>query len=133
LSDIAPLQNVISRAYEVIRAHSSRSADEALALLRDSIELWNPHVESNGQGSVEGDEEFSFIYEEESDPEIFFLPYVWEVIVCVISSSIIDWDKKNIKIFPLLTGLSSHGDDVMADDSKGYPDLISNSDVAELV
>ena len=106
-TDIEPVLQVISRAYEVIRNHSSRSADEALTLLRDSVESLIPSNESNREGAVENDEDFAFTYEEESDPEIFFLPYVWEIIVCVVSSSILEWDKKNIKVFPLLSGVSS--------------------------
>ena len=106
-TDIEPIQRVISRAYEIIRNGSSRSADEALTLLRDTIQLLRSFNENNGEGSVDSDEDFAFTYEEESDPEIFFLPYVWEVIVCVVSSSILEWDKQSIKIFPLLSGVSS--------------------------
>jgi hypothetical protein len=47
-------------------------------------------------------EDFTFTYEEEADPEIFFVPYVWEVIVCVITSSSIEWNKDRIGVFPLL-------------------------------
>jgi hypothetical protein len=58
--------------------------------------------QSNSRRKSEQPEEFTFTYEEEADPEIFFVPYVWEVIVCVISSSSIEWDKNRIRVFPLL-------------------------------
>lgn len=48
------------------------------------------------------EEEFTFTYEEEADPEIFFLPYVWEVIVCVVTSGTMDWKKDEIRAFALL-------------------------------
>lgn len=47
-------------------------------------------------------EDFTFTYEEEEDPEIFFVPYIWEIIVCVITSSNIEWNKKCIKVFPMM-------------------------------
>jgi hypothetical protein len=43
-----------------------------------------------------------FTYEEESDPEVFFVPYVWEIIVSVVTSSSIEWDTDKIKVFALL-------------------------------
>lgn len=46
--------------------------------------------------------DFTFTYEEEADPEIFFVPYVWEVIVCVATASSIEWEKEKIMVFPLL-------------------------------
>ena len=45
---------------------------------------------------------FSFTYEEEADPETFFVPYVWEVIVCCATASSIEWAKSEIRVFPLL-------------------------------
>ena len=48
------------------------------------------------------EDDFTFTYEEEADPEIFFVPYVWEVIVCVITSATMEWEKSRIKVFPLL-------------------------------
>jgi hypothetical protein len=58
--------------------------------------------QSSSRRKSEQPEEFTFTYEEEADPEIFFVPYVWEVIVCVVSSSSIEWDKNRIIVFPLL-------------------------------
>ena len=137
-ADIEPIQRVISQAYEIIRSGSTRSADEALIVLRDSVESLKSNNEKNGEWSVDGDEDFAFTYEEESDPEIFFLPYVWEVIVCVISSSVLEWDKKNIKVFPLLSGISSKEEEaemstLIFDMPDLSQDVISTKDAAELV
>jgi hypothetical protein len=46
--------------------------------------------------------DFSFTHEEEADPEIFFIPYVWEVVVCVTTVISIEWEKENIMAFELL-------------------------------
>jgi hypothetical protein len=45
--------------------------------------------------------DFSF-YEEEADFEIFFIPYVWEVVVCVTTVINIEGEKENIIAFKLL-------------------------------
>lgn len=47
-------------------------------------------------------EDFRFTYEEEADPEIFFVPYLWEIVVSCVSASTIEWHKKRIKVFALL-------------------------------
>jgi len=112
---------VISSAFEIIRSGSTRSAEDALAILRASVEALKSKNQNHEEWSAESDEDFAFSYEEESDPEIFFLPYVWEVIVCAISSSILEWDKKNIKVFPLLTGMFSSEED--ADINAGFPTM----------
>jgi hypothetical protein len=40
----------------------------------------------------------TFTYQEEEDPEIFFVPYVWQV---VVESNLTDipWDRKRIKVY----------------------------------
>ena len=43
--------------------------------------------------------DFTFTYEEEADPEVFFVPYVWEVIVCVATASSIEWKKDKFRYF----------------------------------
>ena len=40
-------------------------------------------------------------------PEIFFLPYVWEIIVSIVTASSLEWSKKNIKIFALSNSVAS--------------------------
>jgi hypothetical protein len=46
--------------------------------------------------------DFSFTHEEDADPKIFFIPYVWEVVVCVTTVISIEWEKENIIAFKLL-------------------------------
>lgn len=75
--------------------------------------------EDAGNGNVIGsleeqppsEEEYTFTYEEEGDPEIFFLPYVWEVIVCVVTSGTMDWKKDEIRAFALLDEVEIDNDD----------------------
>lgn len=47
-------------------------------------------------------EEFTFSYEEEADPEVFFVPYIWDIIVSVVTASTMEWKKDDIEVFPLL-------------------------------
>ena len=61
-------------------------------------------------------EDFTFTYEEEADPEIFFVPYVWEVIVCAVTSTSIEWNKGRIQVFPLL---EEEREDEESDDGEG--------------
>ena len=56
-------------------------------------------------------DEFTFSYEKENDPEIFFVPCVWEAIVCIVASSTVEWKKDNIHAFELL-------DPIIDDDDK---------------
>ena len=99
-SEIMHLQKVIEMADKLIQDNGeARTAPRALKVLKESM---NTLKESVKDGKEKEGSDFTFSYEEEADPEIFFVPYVWEVIVCVITSSTIDWDKNRIQIFPLL-------------------------------
>jgi len=75
-------------------------------------------------GSEAGD--FAFTYEEEVDPEVFFIPYVWDVIVCVATSSclagVAEWEKDQICVFSLLEGGDKEEDDELVENAKeeGY-------------
>jgi hypothetical protein len=48
------------------------------------------------------EEEFTFLYEEEADPEVFFVPYIWDLIVCAVTAGAMEWKKDDIKAFALL-------------------------------
>eukprot|EP00979_Chaetoceros_neogracilis_P003148 scaffold535_cov225-Chaetoceros_neogracile.AAC.5 len=61
--------------------------------------------------TMNGMEDFKFTYEEESDPETFFIPYVWEAIVCTVTASSLEWDRMNIKAFAIIHHLSNSGGD----------------------
>ena len=99
-SEMMQLAKVIEMADKLIQDNGeARTAPRALKVLRESMDILK---ESAKDGREKECSDFTFSYEEEADPEIFFVPYVWEVIVCVITSSTIDWDKNRIQIFPLL-------------------------------
>jgi len=55
--------------------------------------------------STATEEEFTFLYEEEADPEVFFVPYIWDLIVSVVTAGIMEWKTDDIKVFALLEGV----------------------------
>eukprot|EP00536_Pseudo-nitzschia_multiseries_P009524 jgi/Psemu1/306584/fgenesh1_kg.267_\ len=70
------------------------------------------HAMKNGSNSNHGgdgstplsvsEEDFTYSYEEEADPEVFFVPYVWDLIVSVVTASTVEWKKDDILAFALL-------------------------------
>jgi hypothetical protein len=48
------------------------------------------------------EEDYTFLYEEEADPEVFFVPYLWDLIVCTVTAGAMEWKKDDIKAFALL-------------------------------
>lgn len=121
-------------ASEVIeKGGESRTAAKALKVLSDNMSQIKEAVGDKKKRS-DGDG-FTFTYEEEADPEIFFVPYVWEVIVCAVTSSSIEWTKSRIQVFPLLDdpeaidreGLVPHLDEqqpAIQDYSKDVSDVV---------
>jgi hypothetical protein len=81
-------------------AGDARSATKALKVLNEQIEKIKESAKE--RRSRQDQEDFTYTYQEEADPEVFFVPYVWEVAVCCVTSSDIEWMKDNIRIFPLL-------------------------------
>ena len=78
----------------------TRTAPKALKVLLENVDEIRQVVSEQRKRSEADD--FTFTYEEEADPEIFFVPYVWETIVCVVTSSSVEWNKNRIQVFPLL-------------------------------
>jgi len=76
---------------------------------------------------MNGMEDFKFTYEEEADPETFFVPYVWEVIVSTVTSSSLEWDRMNIKVFAIMRhvvdGLSEGGEVLAANANEFAKDV----------
>ena len=138
-SEITLLQNVTSKATFIIEQDgNARTAPKALKLLGENIQqilavVKNGNSTKKDQQRIDPlqqqqqPEDYTFTYEEEADPEIFFIPYVWEVIVCVITSSTIEWDKNQIRIFPLLD-VEEYSDDDDDDDNNGT----SEDDIDEM-
>lgn len=123
--EIGVIMSIISQADKAIQEDgSARTAEQTMAILERSVDklkaVTRPPAPSPGPAgalrersnsfdSISSDMstvtdagDFTFTYEEEADPEIFFVPYLWEVIVCVLTASMLEWDKANIKVFPLL-------------------------------
>jgi len=92
--------------------------------LKASVTVQSPRKERSRSNSIDSTTsestmadagDFSFTYEEEADPEVFFVPYVWEVIVCAITAGLLEWNKRKIEVFPLLTSVSEGFEDDVAD------------------
>ena len=145
-SDVNKIQNVIKEAEILIRAKSARTADQAMDVLQKSSETLKAalsgRVRDRGHSSttdsmtsdstMTGLEDFTFSYEEEADPEIFFVPYVWEVIVCAITGSSLEWDKDKIQVFPLLNYVVSEEEVESHSDDQSYS-VNYAEDVADIV
>mmetsp|Transcript_12372 Transcript_12372/g.17843 ORF Transcript_12372/g.17843 Transcript_12372/m.17843 type:complete len:946 (-) Transcript_12372:3-2840(-) len=104
---------IIAQADSIIRGDGQTiTAVQAMDVLRNdvkSLKTSRPgmeHEDSNLSDTSNTDSIFdadcTFTYEEEADPEIFFVPYVWEVIVCVVTASFLEWNKSTIRVFPLV-------------------------------
>ena len=87
-----------------------------MKLLTDNIEVIHDAVTDRRKRAKP--EDFTFTYEEEADPEIFFVPYLWEVILCVVTSATIEWNKNRIQVFPLLDEEEDDTEDFDDSDSR---------------
>jgi hypothetical protein len=92
--------SITKTASSLIQEAGARSAPKALKVLESNIDALKNTTERKKR--KEKLEDFTFTYEEDSDPETFFVPYVWEVVVCVVTSSTIEWQKNEIRAFGLL-------------------------------
>jgi len=126
-AEIGSIDRVITKAASLIQQDGdARTAPKAFQLLENSVDLLKAAALSGQSRLSKSDQEtdssaasssggsnssgilledtgdFTFTYEEEADPEIFFIPYVWEVIVCAVTAGTIDWDSNHIQVFPLL-------------------------------
>ncbi|CAB9521233.1 Dyggve-Melchior-Clausen syndrome protein [Seminavis robusta] len=98
-SEINRISNLIKTASKIIEFE--RSASKALQVLSENMDQLKEAVAEKRKKSSEK-EDFAFTYEEESDPEIFFIPYIWEVAVCAVTASSLEWQISDIQVFPLL-------------------------------
>ncbi|KAG7347045.1 Dyggve-Melchior-clausen syndrome domain containing protein [Nitzschia inconspicua] len=108
--EIERIKVVTLKASSLIQNEGARSAPKALKVLEMQIESLVAAANAadakfpSKRRRAAGEDEFTFTYEEESDPEIFFVPYVWDIIVCCTTSTNISWKKDNIQAFSLLDG-----------------------------
>ena len=140
--EIGAIMTIISQADKAIQEDgTARTAEQTMTILERSVDALKAVTKSpttspgpggglrersNSFDSMSSDVsnvtdagDFTFTYEEEADPEIFFVPYLWEVIICVLTASSLEWDKANIKVFPLLEG-------AVEDDEPPLPPALQN-------
>lgn len=98
------IQLITQEAAAIILEDGGRTASRALQTLEEQVVRLQSVTEKKRK-KEHADDDFTFTYQEESDPEIFFVPYVWETIVCVVTSSAIEWREEQIQVFPLLEPL----------------------------
>lgn len=97
---------------------NARTAPKALKILSDKVKLLQDAVAAEKRQKKT--EDFMFTYEEEADPEVFFVPYVWEVIVCVLTASSIEWQKDRIQVFAVAKAPAiEHDDATVSGDGTG--------------
>lgn len=126
---------VTLKASALIQEEGARSAPKALKVLETNLDelkaasmaaddaIKSPSKRKKHHGNnnnaapaATAEDAFTFTYEEEQDPEVFFLPYVWEVIVCVVTASTMDWRKDDIRAFALLDEI-----ELVEEDANGGP------------
>jgi Dyggve-Melchior-Clausen syndrome protein len=94
--DLMLVEKIIRCAVDIMKANGDIStASKALQILESNVSILQAET-IQGQETV-----FAFSYEEEADPEVFFIPYAWDIVVSVVTASMIDWDANRIKAFPL--------------------------------
>ena len=103
ISEIGRIQSVTSAASVIVQEEGARSAGKALKVLESKCQDILAAAANDGRVSKNRSEaeDFNFTYEEEADPEIFFVPYLWEILVCVVTSSSVEWDKHKVRAFAL--------------------------------
>jgi len=85
------------------------SADQTLAALKGHLPELKRHSAPDGLASdadsvasdVSDLGNLTFTYEEEADPEVFFVPYIWDVIVGTLTTTTMEWSRNKIQVFPL--------------------------------
>ena len=146
--DVGSIITIISQADKIIQEDgTASSAEQTMAVLESDTSVeklkavtkkspspGTQRERSNSVDSASSDMsvaggDFTFTYEEEADPEIFFVPYLWEVIVCTLTASSLEWEKEKIRVFPLLE------DALVGDDEAELAPALRNfaSDAADAV
>lgn len=102
-SEINRIHSVIKASAKIIESQqgNARTATKALQALTENIDQIEEAV-ADKKKKESNKEDFRFTYEEEADPENFFVPYIWEVIVCAVTASSVEWNRDKIQVFPLL-------------------------------
>ena len=122
MGDMSSISALIDKANVIIQEKSDdgMSAGETLGVLKTNIKKLKSYqtpeglvseedsVAASSEGSVSSDQSdlsdignLTFQYEEEADPEVFFVPYIWDVIVGTLTTTTMEWTRNKIQIFPL--------------------------------
>lgn len=120
MCDMSSISALIDKANVIIQEKSDMSAGETLGVLKANIKKLKSYqtpeglvseedsVAASSEGSVSSDQSdlsdignLTFQYEEEADPEVFFVPYIWDVIVGTLTTTTMEWTRNEIQIFPL--------------------------------
>jgi len=110
LGDMSPISSLIDKANAIIQENGDgMSADQTLGQLKSHMAELKSYCIPEGlvscDDSVASDASdlgnLTFTYEEESDPEVFFVPYVWDVIVGTLTTTTMEWSRTYIQVFPL--------------------------------
>lgn len=140
LGDMNSISSLIKKANAIIHAGGDgMSADQTLGVLKMHVtELKSYHPQeglvSDGD-SVASDASdlgnLTFTYEEEADPEVFFVPYVWDVIVGTMTTTTMEWTRSKIEVFPLNEAVEAEhslqndtADGSGSDANKNTPDVV---------
>lgn len=126
------IQSVTQEAAAMIQEEGARTASKALNVLVDRIDRLQQVAEQKRK--KEHVDDISFTYEEEADPEIFFVPYVWETIVDVVTSTSIEWRKEDIRVFSLLDPVDESSTDQVGENTLAEPNNgVYGGDVGDIV
>ncbi|KAL9182779.1 hypothetical protein ACHAXT_004058 [Thalassiosira profunda] len=110
LGDVAPISAITERANAVVEENGDgKSADRTMEALKQHVSklkaYYNPDGLVSDADSVASDASdlgnLTFTYEEEADPEVFFVPYVWDVTVGTLTTTTMEWSRNKIRVFPL--------------------------------
>lgn len=137
LGDLAAISALIATMNKIVG--SSLSARKTLKLLEENLSelrscssegaLLRQNSHSDDSSSVASDASdlgnLTFQYEEEADPEVFFLPYLWDIVVSTLTtSSSMEWRRSSIQIFALNNdledGVANSFDDVSLVEYSGH-------------
>ncbi len=116
--DTEKIRAVMKEANTMIQEASARNAQQSMEILQKNVHMLKGLKVGSAQrgrigsessvdstmsdSTMNGMEDFKFTYEEEADPETFFVPYVWDVIVSTVTSNSLEWDRMNIKVFAIM-------------------------------
>lgn len=145
LGDVCTISDLIEKSNSIISKNKgdviSSTAQKIQLLKMNMTDLKSSFTSLEDCGASDVDSvasdmsdlgNLTFTYEEEADPEVFFVPYIWDMIVCTLTTTTttMEWDRAKIRVFPLneevdaiLPG-TTNLDDVSNDERHNTPDVV---------